>query len=211
MKEKNYTIEQLEFLNHVSQKVKDLFLYYPDPSHGIDHIFRVVRWSSKIVEGEKASNPFLCELSAWLHDIGRTREDNPGESSRKHHELSYLILREWFEEDERFSFLNKEEKLELLYAVRYHWNDFADKYDSAWILRDADKMDMFGEVGIKRAWGLMQDDEKAWSQHLRNMYQCYHFVRTKTAKKYIREQNLLEPIDRANEEYLKSKIEVIKL
>ena len=211
MKQKDNTIVQVEFLNHVSQKVKDIFFDYPDPAHGIDHTIRVVEWSNKIVEGEKISNPFLCELSAWLHDIGRTREDNPGESSRKHHELSYIMLKEWFKEDEKFNFLKKDEKLELLYAVKYHWNDFADKYDTAWILRDADKMDMFGKIGIDRAWGLMKDNEKSWSQHLRNLYQCYHFIKTKTAKKFVKDLNLLEAVDKANEEYLKSKIEPIQI
>jgi len=206
-----YTIQQIEFVNYVSDKVRKLFFDYTEPAHGIDHTERVVKWAVEIAVGENAKSIFLCELSAWLHDIGRTIEDNPGETSRKHHELSYILLKQWFKEDERFNFLITDEKLELLYAVRYHWNDVADKYDNAWILRDADKLDLFGQSGLDRAWSLMDDNPKAWDQHLRNVYSCYHFVKTNIAKQIIKDNHLLEENDEFYKKYLKEKIEVIKL
>jgi HD superfamily phosphodiesterase len=210
MKEKSYTIEQIEFVNYVSQKVKDLFLTYTDPAHGVDHIERVVNWAKEIAFGEHARSIFLCELSAWLHDIGRTREDKPGENSRKHHELSYIILKEWFEEDEKFNFLSTDEKIELLYAVKYHWNNMADDYDTAWILRDADKLDGYGEVGMKRARQLSVGDEE-WNWHLRHVYETSIHIHTKTAKKIIKEKNMMDPVHKASEKYLKSQIEPIEL
>ena len=45
--------------------------------------------------------------------------------------------------------LKKAEKLVVLYAVRYHWNDAADKYKEAIILRDADKLDIYGVKRIE--------------------------------------------------------------
>jgi len=204
-----YTNEQQNLLNHVILKVKKLFEDYSDPAHGIDHIERVVNGVNKIIKREEVNNPFLCELSAWFHDIGRTLEDNPGESSRKHHELSYELLNKWFEDDNSFDILSKEEKKELLYSVRYHWNDVADKYDTAWILRDADKIDLFGDVGLERVWKLFKDNDYAWDQHLRNIFSCYYFLRTKTAKQIV--DKFMPETEKRLNTYLKSKIDKMDL
>ena len=207
----NYTSEQNDFINYISEKVRKLFLNYPEPAHGIDHIERVANWAREIGEKENAKNLFLCELSGWLHDIGRTREDYPGESSRQHHELSYEILREWFREDRHFDILSDEEKKELLYAVRYHWNNVADDYDTAWILRDADKMDILGKHGLDRAWSLMKNDDKTWNQHLRNMSDYYSYIHTDTAREMVKENNFQAESEEVYKEYLKSKIEPVEL
>jgi len=206
-----YTIQQKELLDHVAEKVKKLFKENSVPAHGVDHILRVLDWTKEIIKGEKVVNPMLCELSALTHDIGRTRENNPGENSRKHHELSYLMLQEWFENDKKFDILLKKEKLELLYAVRYHWNNAALKYDTAWILRDADKMDGYGKVGLKRAWEFFKGDDEGWNQHFRNLYDSLYHVRTKTAKNIIKKNHLIEEVDLVHKKYLESKIEKVKL
>lgn len=208
---KKYSEKQLKFLNYIKEKVIKLFENYPEPAHGIDHIERVASWVNVLVQKEKVINPFLCELSAWLHDIGRTREDNPGESSRKHHELSYIILKEWYREDEKFNFLSDKEKIELLYAVRYHWNDMANKYDTAWILRDADKLDLFGEIGLNRALGGLKEKDKALNQHLRNAYNIAANFHTKTAQKIFKKQKMFKPLEKYYKKYLEEKIEEIKL
>jgi HD superfamily phosphodiesterase len=202
---------QDQILTHVQQKVIQLFKATPVPGHGIDHTTRVVNWTKLIATSEKAKSPFLCELSAWFHDIGRTIEDNPGESSRAHHELSYKMLRQWFTEDDVLASMSKVDKLELLYAVRYHWNNEANKYDTAWILRDADKLDGFGKVGLKRAQEVFVGDEKGWNQNFRNQYDCFVHVRTKTAKRLINKNNLMEPIEREYKKFLRSKIVVVEL
>ncbi|HQL52470.1 MAG: HD domain-containing protein [Patescibacteria group bacterium] len=207
----DYTSEQKNFINYISKKVRNLFLNYPEPAHGIDHIERVVNWAKEIAKKENARSIFLCELSAWLHDIGRTREDNPGENTRKHHELSYEMLREWFREDENFAILNDEEKKELLYAVRYHWNNAADDYDTAWILRDADKLDIFGKQGLDRAWKFMKDNDALWNQHLRNMSDYFAYVHTDTAKKIIKDNNFQTMSKEVYRDYLKSKIKPVEL
>jgi len=209
MKKIKYTKEQKELLEHVKNKVQKLFVENQVPAHGIDHIKRVVDFTKKIIAREEIKNLLLCELSAWLHDIGRTLEGIPGENSRKHHELSYELLKKWFKEDSNFDTLSIEEKKELLYSVRYHWNDAANKYETAWILRDADKLDMFGEVGLKRAWELFKDNDVAWNQHLRNIFSCYYFFRTKTAKQIA--DKLMPKTEKGLNIYLKSKIDKMDL
>lgn len=211
MKKIIYTKNQQMILKYVQNKVIGLFAQNPVPGHGIDHTTRVVNWAKLIVPKEKAKNPFLCELSAWFHDIGRAIEHNPGETSRQHHELSYSMLREWFKEDTILGKLSKSDKLELLYSVRYHWNNQANKYDTAWILRDADKMDGFGKVGLKRAKEVFKDNENGWNQNFRNQFDSFMHVQTKTAQKIIKQKKLMEPIEREYRKFLRSKIEKVEL
>ena len=207
---KKYTKQQKQLITHVINKVKILFTNFPIPAHGIDHIERVVKWATIIAEKEKAKNPFLCELSAWLHDIGHTLSLKPKEK-RSHHELSYILLKQWFQEDREFDFLNDAEKIELLYAVRYHYNDQAIKYDTAWILRDADKLDGFGEIGMKRANEYFKDDKKGFNDNLRFMFSNLLFLKTKTAHKIVSEKNLMVPVYNEHEKILKARIEEINL
>ncbi|MBU2542226.1 hypothetical protein KJ785_01535, partial [Patescibacteria group bacterium] len=65
-----YTKEQQKLLDHVKNKVEKLFLEKLVPAHGIDHIKRVADYMKKIITQEEVRKPLLCELSAWLHDIG---------------------------------------------------------------------------------------------------------------------------------------------
>jgi uncharacterized protein len=42
--------------------------------HGWQHILNVVEWSKKIAEREGA-DPFLCQVAAYCHDLGRLEEE----------------------------------------------------------------------------------------------------------------------------------------
>jgi HD superfamily phosphodiesterase len=213
MKKSPYTIEEAQFLNYIQQKVKDLFEKYPAPAHDLEHVGRVVSWIKQIAIGSKAKSVFMCELAAWLHDIGRTREKKGeiGAPTNSHAEDSYLILKEWFKQDREFDFLTDDRKKELLYSVRYHWNNEANDYDTAWILRDADKLDIMGQVFLDRLNLLFKDDEKAFNLQFRLFDDILHNIRTKTAKKLIKKYKLVEPVEKAYKELLKSKIEPIEL
>ena len=211
MRKVAYNESQQKLLSHVKTKVKQVFAETPVPAHGFDHISRVVAWVRQIAPGEKAKQPFLCELAGWLHDIGRVKEKKLSGSDHVHHELSYQLLRQWFKEDRKFDLLSRSEKIELLYAVRYHWNCAARKYDTAWILRDADKLDGFGVAGVGRAREAFGYDEEAWNQNFRYQYSNYLQLETKYAILLVKRYNLLEPLYKAHNQYLRSKIEPIKL
>src|SRR3989338_5687636 len=178
-----YTKQQLQLLNHARKKVQALFKKYPVPAHGFEHSKRVAENAEKIARAEHARSVFLCELAGWLHDIGRTTEHYTKGNKKSHHELSYEMLREWLREDRAFDLLTKQEKLELLYAVRYHFNNFADKYDTAWILRDADKLDVFGKIGLKRTVEFYAGSDEKLNMGLRYAFEIAQVFRTKTAKK----------------------------
>ncbi len=206
----SYTNVQKQLLLYTQKRVIDFCRNNPAPAHGLDHAERVAAWTKKIIEKEQVTHPLLCELSAWFHDIGRVPEHYDSRKER-HHELSYELLRQWFREDRMFDQLTDSEKIEILYAVRFHWNDEANEYDTAWILRDADKMDCFGDIGITRMKEFFGTDEKKIGQHLRDIFQIMACIRTDAAKQFLIEENLFEPISKFREKSLRDQIETIEL
>lgn len=204
-----YTPEQQKIIRHTKGKVKALFVAYPIKAHGFDHAQRVSKWAVIIAMAEK-DNLFLAEMSAWLHDIGRATEHLPG-NTKRHHELSYDMCREWFKEDSVFGFLSTAEKLTILYAVRYHWNEAAGKYKVAWILRDADKLDAFGVIGLKRSKSFFNNDENVIMHDIRLRYEMLHNFRTKKSRQIMKNKHLFEPLRRYQRRILKSKIKPVEL
>ncbi len=195
----------------VRERVTAFFGEFPAPAHGIEHVARVATYAKRIAHSEGAASPFLCELAGLLHDIGRVPEHFEKKSGG-HHELSYQLLQEWFREGFLDNDLTEEEKKELLYAVRYHWNNVADDYESAWILRDADKLDSFGTIGIERMEEFFgTDNHEGINQNLRNVFDMHYWVRTAAAKKIMEEDELMEPIEAYYKEFLAKKISPISL
>lgn len=201
-----YSHNQHIILRHTEEKVKTLFKNNPAPAHEFDHSERVRAWIVQIAKAEKA-DLFLCEFAALVHDIGRTIEkSHPGV---RHHELSYTMLREWFRTDSVFDDLSRSEKIIILYSVRYHWNNAADKYDEAIILRDADKLDMLGKVGVKRSIVFSPPEEL--SSDFRFKYDAFYWLQTDKAKALAKKYKLMEPVDREYLKYLKKFVGSVSL
>lgn len=205
-----YTITEKKLISYTKNKVKKLFEGHPVSAHGIDHVTRVAGLAKLFAAKEKA-DVFLSEMSGWLHDIGRTLEGHTNIISG-HHELSYELCQKWFREDEVLRVgLTKQQKLTILYAVRYHWNSVADKYFMASVLRDADKIDTLGLTGIKRAYEFSGGDEKKFQWDIRLRYDIYYWLETKTAKKYVKEKHLMEQLDRFYTKFLRKMIKPVEL
>lgn len=207
----SYTIKQKQLITYSRQKVESAFARRPSRAHGIDHVARVARWAREIARAEKARSVFICELAAWFHDIGRAFEEKLDANDNNHTEFSYQALREWFRDDRHFDILTCAQKLELLYCVRYHWNDEANKYDSAWILRDADKLDCYGEIGVKRLRAAFGYGTEEWNLAMRCMFATTLRLRTKTACHILKTRHLLVPMEKELERFLKKKIEKVEL
>ncbi len=205
-----YTKEQQAMLAGLQVMLQDFF-GNADPGHGFDHAERVAARSKHIAGQEQARSVWLCELAGLLHDVGRVPEHLGKAQGRAHHELSYELLQEWFRTDQIFLTLTTEEKLELLYTVRYHGNDEANQYDTAWILRDADKLDMLGQVGVDRTIASHPGDLDAQNFSLRLRFQAAYYIHTATAKKIIEDEKLFEPIIRYQREILRQKIKPVSL
>ena len=201
--------QKKEILSFVEKKVSAVFRAHNVRAHDLAHTKRVRNWSVKIARAEKA-DIFLCELVAWLHDIGRTKEKSIL-IGQTHHELSYQMCRHWFKKEPLFRLLTKRQKLEILYAVRYHWNDAADKYQIAWILRDADKLDTLGEVGVKRSVQYAHGNADWLKADLRFKYQTYYWLHAKTARKIVKDKKLMEPVDKFLVSFLKKGIKPVAL
>jgi putative nucleotidyltransferase with HDIG domain len=204
-----YTQAQKKLVSYTRVKVKKLMKEHPFRAHGFDHAQRVSKWAVIIAEAEKA-DVFLSELAGLLHDIGRAREELLG-NTKRHHELSYEICQEWFREDTAFFILSKEQKLTILYSLRYHWNDVADKYQVAWILRDADKLDGFGKIGLRRSIETFKNVEADVVEDIRLHYQTFLELRTKKAKQIMKEKNLFAPLLNYYQKVLRSGIKAVEL
>lgn len=204
----SYSAQQEQILSYTQTKVRDFMLTASTPGHEFDHILRVANWAVKIAQAEKA-NIFLCEMAGLLHDVGRAHEDLH-DHSRRHHELSYEICQKWFREDMVLKNLSKKEKLILLYSVRYHWNNAADKYVEAIILRDADKLDLFGKIGVKRNAHYLKTKEKIMNG-MRYRADDVFWLRTEMAREYFKKQKMFEPIFKETVRLLKSEIKPVSL
>jgi len=200
---KHYSIEQAQLVNHVRTKVAALFDEFDAPAHGFDHAERVAAYAVRIAGTEGYKDIYLAEIAALVHDIGRTTEhNNPAQAHLGHHELSYIMLQKWFNSDDAFDVLDEEIKKKLLYSVRYHWNNAADEYELAWILRDADKLDMLGKKGIERTIEFAKTEEDL-QMDIRIKYDSIYWIKTKTAKQICKEKKLVEYIDDYYMEFLK--------
>ncbi|HSR89192.1 MAG TPA: HD domain-containing protein [Candidatus Udaeobacter sp.] len=204
-----YTKNQQAIIRHTKEKVKTFFNSYPADAHNFDHALRVSKWAVIIAAAEK-DNILLAELSGLLHDIGRAKETVPG-NTKTHHELSYEICQQWFREDKAFAALSKKDKLTILYTLRYHWNDAANKYKTAWILRDADKLDSFGQIGVKRTIEFFKNDDNIILHDLRLRYEMLHNLRSKKTQQIVKSKNLFKPVQNYQHRLLKSKIKSVEL
>ncbi|MFA5062077.1 MAG: HD domain-containing protein [Patescibacteria group bacterium] len=200
-----FTENQQKILKYTERKVKDLLKNHPVPAHGIGHVLRVTAWAEQIAKMEK-EDIFLVKMAAILHDVGRTKEKSSGMQSA-HWALSYEMCKDWFVTDPVLKFLSKKDKDIILYAVRYHWNDAANRHPAAWILRDADKMDGLGTISIKRAKEFYGNDEFSWQIGMRLIFSNICFIRTKSARKLIKKYKMMEPVEKAYKKFLCSKLE----
>lgn len=183
---------RVALVDFTHKKVEELFSDFPVPAHGLDHVERVVKWILVIAEKEGVDQ-FLAALAGLLHDIGRVSEHQHNPQNLRHQELSYLLMKEWFLKYREFDILSEEEKNALLYAVRYHWDDERCDYPLAIILRDADKLDLLGEIGVRRAVKFYKKPELIKGNIVENLARADR-VKTETAKKIVKEQKLLDPL-----------------
>lgn len=111
-------------------------------AHGWPHTDRVRR-NIRILASAEGVDPFLAELAALLHDVGRTQPGPEQEHGIRSAALAEPLL-------EALSITDQERQV-VLHAIRWHNSTRADT-SLLRILRDADMLDGLGAMGILRAF-----------------------------------------------------------
>ncbi len=116
-----------------------------EPAHDFKHVDRVRNWALRIAEGEGFEDLEVVQAAALLHDIGLPYVEN----RKMHGQVGAQIAATFLRERDLFP----EEKIaQISDAIRHHNSIREGSGELLKILRDADKMDMFGAVGIMRAF-----------------------------------------------------------
>jgi uncharacterized protein len=120
-----------------------------DLAHGWEHILRVYRLALQLAEQEQADS-FVVGMAALLHDLGQMASEAEATASKHAHhaDLSVELAGAWLE---RYA-LPEERHKAILHAILAH--SFSKGVEpqtlEASIVRDADRLDGLGAIGIVR-------------------------------------------------------------
>ncbi len=117
-------------------------------SHGWDHTLRVYSLCKRIGKAERVNMEVLL-AAAYLHDIGRSYQDNSNGSichAEKGAGIAEPMLKALYLADS-----NRENIVHCIKSHRFRSNN-KPKTPEARVLFDADKIDSIGAVGVARAY-----------------------------------------------------------
>ncbi len=114
-----------------------------NPSHGFDHVLRVVKFCETLGREEDADMEILLP-AAYLHDIARDLEDR--DPSLDHSKYGAKTACEFLKT------LGNRKADEIAYTIEVHRfsTGIVPKTLEAKILQDADRLDALGAIGIYR-------------------------------------------------------------
>jgi HD superfamily phosphodiesterase len=138
----NNRIQQIE--HYVKDTMSTVVDYDLKIAHDFKHVDRVRGWALQIAEGEDYGNLELVEATALLHDIGLAHVEQRNQHAQKGAEITADYLREQ-------GMFTEEEIVLIAEAISYH-SSLSGGGQLGDILRDADKLEMFGAIGIMRAF-----------------------------------------------------------
>ena len=111
-------------------------------AHGWLHTDRVRRNILALAPAEGV-DPFLAELAALFHDVGRTQPGPEMEHGARSAAIAAPILKDLP--------LDEADQEAVLFAIRHHNSGRSDT-PLLCVLRDADMLDALGAIGIMRAF-----------------------------------------------------------
>jgi len=149
--------------------VQQRFEGFDDPAHSWEHIQRVYKIALYIAECENA-DPFIVGMAALMHDLGRLSDDK----TRHHAELSLLSAAEFLSAYQIMPVTQQA----ILHAIEAHSFSFSVEPQTleAIVLRDADRLDSLGAIGILR-WaitGTVQRTAQTQSYHPGDPFAGWH-------------------------------------
>ena len=136
----------LQIENYVRQRMSSVTAPDLRIAHDFRHVDRVRRRALHIARGEAIQELESVEASALLHDIGLARVDidHRGQHAQVGAEMAAGFLR-------KHQLFTAEEAEAITDAIRCHSSPSGGG-ELGRILRDADKLDALGAVGIMRAF-----------------------------------------------------------
>jgi HD superfamily phosphodiesterase/GNAT superfamily N-acetyltransferase len=113
-------------------------------AHDYKHVDRVRHWALHIARSEGYEDLLLVEVCALMHDIGLTQSETRGPHASLGSRITARFLRE--------QGLSTEDEIAAIRdAIRFHSSPSGGGKLGA-ILRDADKLDALGAIGLMRAF-----------------------------------------------------------
>lgn len=136
----------ISILEALSADVEGRFRGFRDPAHGWEHVTRVYQLALHIARAEGA-DPLITGAAALLHDIGRLVHKKGVHHAQLSLEESRVLLA-------RYPFTAGQVEA-ILHAIEAH--SFSQGVEArtleARVLRDADRLDALGAIGILR-WAI---------------------------------------------------------
>lgn len=146
VKENMSTTSHTQMLSELYEEVQQRFSEFDDPAHGWEHVRRVYDLALRIAEDEHA-DPFITGFAALLHDIGRLVHRKGTHHAILSVEEAREILKQYALEPEQIE--------AVLHAIEAH--SFSQGIEprtlEARVVRDADRLDGLGAIGILR-WAI---------------------------------------------------------
>jgi uncharacterized protein len=137
---------ELQVLSKVYEETQQRYVGFDDPAHGWEHIKRVYRLALHIAELENA-DAFIVGMAALLHDIGHLSSN----TSLHHAALSMSMAGELLVAFD----ISAETREAILHAIAAHSFSLGiePRTLEAKVVRDADRLDSLGAIGILR-WAI---------------------------------------------------------
>ncbi|HLI68210.1 MAG TPA: HD domain-containing protein [Ktedonobacteraceae bacterium] len=163
------TVSHTQILTNVSQEVQQRFANFDDPSHGWQHVQRVYRLAQYIADKEGA-DALITGLAALLHDLGRLVHcESVSHATLSVEEARSILARYPLEQSQIEA---------VLHAIEAH--SFSQGIEprtlEARVLRDADRLDALGAIGILR-WaitGTIRRETQTLSYHPEDPFGEWH-------------------------------------
>lgn len=139
-------IFESQVLSKIYEEIQQRYVGFDDPAHGWEHIKRVFRLAFYIAERESA-NSFIAGMAALMHDIGHLSTDK----TQHHADLSMSIASELL----RAYSVPTDKQEAILHAIAAHSFSLGiePRTLEAKVVRDADRLDSLGAIGILR-WAI---------------------------------------------------------
>jgi len=141
-------LDQSAVLAQVHEEIEQRFVYCYNLAHSWDHVKRVYKLAEYIAEQEGADR-FIVSMAVLMHDLGHTVE----RKGNKHHvDLSVKLASELMLTYQIPAKLQED----IIHAILAHSfsRGLEPRTLEAGVVRDADRLDALGAIGIMR-WGVV--------------------------------------------------------